>query len=236
MFFTKERVVHEKCPLLHTTNGTTIERVQNYKYLGIWLDEKITFNTHIEVLAKKLRMKLGFLYRHRSCFPWSTRKKLIEALFISALDYGDIIYRNASATTLKSLDPVYHSALRFITGDSYNTHHCILYNKVGWPSLTTRRDQHWFLFVFKAIIGNLPSYLNSLLKWKSIPHHTRSQDCLMLETSHATTNSGKSAFKCSAPHTWNTLQTSLKYKVLPPLSRFRSDISILVNLNCTCFN
>ena len=182
-------------------------------------------------------MKLGFFYRNRSCFPWSTRKRLIESLFLSALDYGDIIYRNASATTLKTLDPVYHSALRFITGDNYNTHHCILYNKVGWPSLATRRDQHWFVFIYKGLIERLPPYLNSLLVWKKTNgHHTRSQDYLMLEPYYASTEFGKSAFKCGATNSWNTLQASLKYSSLVSLDRFKLDISNMVNLNCTCFN
>ena len=161
-------------------------------------------------------------------------------VFLSALDYGDIIYRNASNTALKTLDSIYHSALRFITGDSYMTHHCILYNKVGWPSLATRRDQHWFIFVYKALIGSSPPYLHSLLQWKTGSYNTRSQAYLMLETPHnpnphASTQFGKTAFKYCAPHTWNTLQASLKYTSLVSLARFQSDISTLISLNCTCF-
>ena len=235
MMFTKGRVFDNTDPHLYTLNGTAIERVPHYKYLGIWLDEKLTFNTHIECLTKNLRMKLGFFYRNRSCFPMHTRKRLIEALFLSALDYGDIIYRNASATSLKTLDAVYHSALRFITGDTYDTHRCILYNKIGWPSLATRRDQHWFIFIFKALIGRLPPYLNSMLQWKATGYHTRSQNYLMLEVPHASTELGKSAFRCCAPHTWNTLQASLKYRSLVSLGCFQRDIATLVNLDCTCF-
>ena len=235
MLFTKRTLIGNY-PQLCASDGTIIERVPHYKYLGIWLDDKLTFRTHIEVLTKKLRMKLGFFYRNRSCFPWHTRKRLIEALFLSALDYGDIIYRNAPNTALKSLDSVYHAALRFITGDSYLTHHCILYNKVGWPSLATRRDQHWFLFIYKALIGSSPSYLTSLLNWKSTPYGTRSQTLMLLEIPQASTDLGKSAFKYCAPHTWNTLQASLKYSSLVPLGRFQSDLSILISLNCTCFN
>lgn len=68
-------------------------------------------------------MKLGFFCQNRSCLSWSTRKRLIEALFLVVLDYGEIIYRNASAATFKPLDSVKHSALGFITGDAYSTHH-----------------------------------------------------------------------------------------------------------------
>lgn len=43
------------------------------------------------------------------------------------LDYGSVIYKHASASTLKPLDTVYYSAVRFITADFYIAHHCIFY-------------------------------------------------------------------------------------------------------------
>ncbi len=95
----------------------------------------------------------------------------LDALFLSVLNYRDIIYRNASVTTLKPLDTVFHSALRFITGDSYSTHHCILYNKVGWPSLSLRRDDQFFFIICKALIGRLPPNLNSLLVCNTGAYH-----------------------------------------------------------------
>ena len=56
--------------------------------------------------------------------------------------------------TLKPLDSVYYSALCFITGDKSLTPHCISLDKVGWPSLTNRRELQctlllllFFLFV-----------------------------------------------------------------------------------------
>ena len=67
-----------------------------------------------------------------------------------------------------------------------------------WPSLASRRDQHCFLFIYKALIGNLPTYLNSLLERKTICYSTRSQDYLMLETPYASMEFGKAAFKCGA--------------------------------------
>ena len=61
----------------------------------------------------------------------------------AALDYGETIYQNAAATILKPLDAVNHSALRFITGDRFNTHHCILYHMVSWTALNSRRALHF---------------------------------------------------------------------------------------------
>ena len=52
-----------------TLAGSNIERVTEYKYLGIWLDDKLTFKSHINKLVGKCRQKLGYLYRNKSCFP-----------------------------------------------------------------------------------------------------------------------------------------------------------------------
>lgn len=39
------------------------------------------------------------------------QKKVAKAIFLSVLDYGDMIYGHASAAALKALDAVYPSAL-----------------------------------------------------------------------------------------------------------------------------
>lgn len=52
------------------------------------------------------------------------RKQVVEVVFMSVLDYEDVIYRHAAvASILKPLDTVYHYTLRFITGDGCGTHY-----------------------------------------------------------------------------------------------------------------
>lgn len=63
-------------------------------------------------------------------------EKNMKVIFLSVLDYGDIIYSYDPGPILKRLEAVYHSAVRFITDDPYGTQHCILYQKVGWLALT----------------------------------------------------------------------------------------------------
>ncbi len=129
------------------------------------------------------------------------------SMFLSVWDYWDATYGKAATSSLKSLDPVYHSALRLITGDSYSTHHGHLYQKVGWQALAVSWDQHWFLLIYKALIQMLPPYIWFL----------------------STLNS------CSAPYAWNNLHKALNLDSLPPLRLFKSIISDLVLIDCHCF-
>lgn len=50
-----------------------------------------------------------FFCRNKACFHQHCQKTLIEATFLSALDYGDISCMRASAVILEPLDAVYHS-------------------------------------------------------------------------------------------------------------------------------
>ncbi len=162
---------------------------------------------------------------------------MIEAVFLSVLDYRDVIYRHASASTLKLLDSVYHSALRFATGDSYNTHHCTLYNKVGRPSLAQRRDTHLYFFIYKVPTGRSPPYLTSLLTWASEgPYQTRSTNRLLLKVPRVHSELGKSAFVYHAPTMFNYLQQTLNLSSLISPGQFKSVISNCFIREWKCFS
>ncbi len=55
--------------MIQILNGTQIERVASYKYLGIWFDDKLTYSSRIDSLFKKLRPTLGFYFRLKKKSP-----------------------------------------------------------------------------------------------------------------------------------------------------------------------
>uniref|UniRef100_A0A674BNN1 Reverse transcriptase domain-containing protein n=1 Tax=Salmo trutta TaxID=8032 RepID=A0A674BNN1_SALTR len=103
----------------------------NYKYLGVWLDCKLSFQTHIKHLQSKIKYRIGFLFRNKASFTHAAKHTLVKLTILPILDFGDVIYKIASNTLLNKLDAVYHSAIRFVTKAPYTTHHCDLYALVG---------------------------------------------------------------------------------------------------------
>lgn len=88
------------------------------------------------------------------------RKRIVESTFPSVLDYGDVIYRHAAASTLGPLDSVYHLALRVITGDTLLTTVSSIKRLVGLLSM-----RHAVIIsVCKALVGKLPSYITVALE------------------------------------------------------------------------
>ncbi len=124
-------------------------------------------------------------------------------IFVS-VDYCDIIYMHAPKHCLQVLDSVYHGALRFITNSKVLTHHCLLFSRVGWLALSSRRRKHWCLFIYKVILGLLPSYLQQNIFQKGIKNYgLRSQDYYLLSIPKVHTNMGKQAFSYATPFECN---------------------------------
>jgi hypothetical protein len=53
---------------IRTITGQQIDRFSSYKYLGMWLDEKLNFKQHIDNFTTKLKLKMSFYFMNKSCF------------------------------------------------------------------------------------------------------------------------------------------------------------------------
>lgn len=222
MLFSSHRLKPLTLPSIYTSEGAQIELVSTYRYLGFLIDESLSFTSHIQQLVKRLKLKLGFYFRIKSCLSFESRRRLVAATFLSVLDYGDVLYMHASAQSLQALDTVYHGALRFITNLKSLTHRCVLYSRVGWSSLSTRRLMHWHILIYKAVLGLLPSYLLTFVSQRtSGSYNLRSQNLLLLSIPKVQTEQGKKAFKFAAPFAWNELQKDLKLSELDSLETFK---------------
>ena len=67
-------------------NGTQIERVESFNFLGIMLDENLTWKSHIEMVAKKISKVTGILYRLKNIFPENVLFVLYNSLIVSYIN------------------------------------------------------------------------------------------------------------------------------------------------------
>ena len=107
-------------------NGTIIRQVTEIKFLGVILDENLSWVPHIEQLAKKLRSCVGTLCRIRHIIPKNLFKNLYHTLFESHLCYGISVWGGVPHTKLNKLFIVQKKCIRILFGDSdeYNEKFC----------------------------------------------------------------------------------------------------------------
>ena len=79
-------------------NGHKIIKVSNTKFLGVVIDEKLSWGPHIEYLRKKLRSTTGALNRIKHSVPGEHYQKIYSALLESHLAYGPFHKLNRAAS------------------------------------------------------------------------------------------------------------------------------------------
>ncbi|KZS03634.1 Uncharacterized protein APZ42_033627 [Daphnia magna] len=143
-------------PLLFL-NGHRIRSHPNFKFLGVWFDQKLLWKTHIEHVHKQcLNLKRLFTVVANARYgpPVDTLTLLYKSLVRSKSDYGLIAYGNASKSNLEKINVVSRAIIRTILGSKLSTPKEVLYAESGTESLAERRD--WLSSKYVLNLGHKP--------------------------------------------------------------------------------
>lgn len=89
-----------------------IENVTEINYLGVVIDERLTWTPHVEKLKPKLRAALACISKIRKSLSLGTIKMIYRALFESHLRYGLLAYGAAFPSVLMPLETLQNVCLR----------------------------------------------------------------------------------------------------------------------------
>jgi len=104
--------------------GKSIEKVNNYKYLGLWLDNKLTFKKQIDAMKTKTQKRLMTIKRicnYRNKLNPNKTIQIHRSFIRSNLEIGTASIRNAKKELLKQLDTIQNQSLRKVTGCTKTT-------------------------------------------------------------------------------------------------------------------
>ena len=89
-----------------------VERVKSIKYLGLVMNENLSWATHIENVEKKLAPASGILWKLRHSLPQQTRRLIYDTLFQTHLNYMTPVWGFSPWTALTNAQVIQNRALR----------------------------------------------------------------------------------------------------------------------------
>ena len=95
-------------------NNTILEWVNSFKYLGIFIDRKLTFAHHTMFLSRKISSVLGMLRSTRQFLNTKALKTLYYALVYSIVTQSIIVYGNTYETNINPIRILLNKILRTI--------------------------------------------------------------------------------------------------------------------------
>ena len=83
--------------------GNSLERVYKSKFLGVVIDDKLTWKDHILHVSKKVSKGLGIILKARKCLNNNTLLSLYYSFIYPYLTYCNQIWGNIPASNLQKL-------------------------------------------------------------------------------------------------------------------------------------
>ena len=142
-----------------TLYGAPLERVKMFKFLGMWLDERMTWKRHIEKVVGRCDRVINIL-RNLAGVDWGADRETLLMIYRgmvrAIIDYGCTVYGSAADTNLQALDVVQAKALRVCLGAVRTTPIPALLVEAGeWP-LRLRRKKLGMRYWAKLRGSRLP--------------------------------------------------------------------------------
>ena len=94
--------------------GKTLERVAKFNYLGVVLDENLSWTGHLEYVSSNVSRRLGLLSRIRSCLTLEASKQVYTSLLQPLFDYADVAWVEISEESCKELQRLLNRAVRIM--------------------------------------------------------------------------------------------------------------------------
>ena len=190
-----------------TLHQKTIKRVSTFKYLGVLLDEQLSWKEHTEVVSKKVCKRLGLLSRIRACLTIEASKCVYNSIVQPLFDYAETAWGELSIGCSQELQRLQNRAPRIILkrNTSKNT-----FGLLNWVNLNSRRNIHKCILVYKCINNMVPEYLCSYFLRNSNFHNYNTRRRHDLHIPKPNRNLGKRTFRYSATVCFNTLPAQIK--------------------------
>ena len=185
-------------------NQTTVQ-----KHIGMYLDEKLNYNTHIKEKLSKVYKGIGLLRNLSNKLPRQALVTIYKAFIRPHLDYGDIVYDNPDNEILiNKIEKAQYDAALAITGTIRGTSLEKLYAELGIESLKFRRWFRKLACFYKIQSKGLSKYLPQLIPTNNRSYTLRKP--LNILHYYCRTDTFKNSFFPNVINEWNKLDEKIK--------------------------
>ena len=116
-------------------NQNIIERATSVKCLGVYLDEKLTWSNHLQLLSSQLAKTSGIFYRLREYVTKKTLCMLYYSLVNSRVQYAISVWGTACKSRLQEISVRLNNIVRMITWNNKFAHVTKMYEELKFLKL-----------------------------------------------------------------------------------------------------
>lgn len=157
-------------------DGEKIEKVNNFKYLGIMIDRKLTLNENVNFVCKKLAKKIGFFGRIAKNLTFVARVNVYKSIIAPHFDFCSSLLLQTSQHCLNKLQRLQNRAIRVILRCSRYSNTEMMYEALHLMNVRQRLVFNTLKLVFKIKNGMVPEYVSERVTANMAIHNFNLRD------------------------------------------------------------
>ena len=189
-------------------NDTRIEFVEEFNFLGIIVDQHLSWKQHVDHTARKIAKISGLLHRLKRFLPQSILRSIYNCLILPHLSYGVLVWKSRA----EKLVTLQKRAVRAITNSKYNAHTEPLLKKLKLLNITHLCELQYYKFCYHLENNKLPQYFlrnNVFIKKNKIhQYHTRGEENYY--PTKVRCDYAKNTIRYEIPRFFNKIETNLQ--------------------------
>ena len=191
-------------------DDVTIEKVNQIKYLGVIVDENLSFNLNSENVVKKLNKKLGFIRRQGNKMDESSRVLYYKSLVQPHLDYCSFLLNMSDKKYLESIQKIQNKFLRAIKMKKTMENHDGVRKELNIVNAITRVNVNILKTINRIITKKLPCELNKRISLVSTKNKYKLRKGSTYNVPNYFTKVGKRSFMCYSLNILNEFNEFVK--------------------------
>ena len=196
-------------------NGTKLIHKSNVKYVGVTLDEHLTFEYHLNLLNSKLKRANNLIAISRHYLPRELLNQIYYGQFYSHLTYGCLLWGQDEEKLAKTYT-LQKKAVRLLSFKDPQEHSSPIFKELKLLKLADIIKLNNVLFIHATINKNTPPVFNDYFKFKDLSQHPVRNNHNVFQTLPGSLeippNECKSSLKYICPIVWNAIHRDLSSK------------------------
>ena len=201
-------------------NNNEINRVSHFKYLGVFMDEKLSFDKHVKKTIKLAAHKLSLLRRVRPLLTTTAALQIYKSMILPVIEYGNVLYDTANKGLTSKLQIIQNKSLKVVHKLPRLTPSSTTHQISKIKPLHYRRHSNLLFTAYKR------SWEQKFRDYREIRTRTFTSRRLLCPNYKKQQTQKSTAYRTAV--VWNKLNTTAKDK--PTLNHFKRYIPCLVSL------
>lgn len=196
-----------------TIEHNVIENIDNALYLGLLIDDKLTWSNQINRICKSLGMKIANLKRAKKFGNKEILKYIYQYTIQPVIDYGITIWSDTTSTNIQKIQRLQNYCARIITNkfDFKKTRGLDLVRELKWMNIKQRIDYFLCLTMFKCLHDKAPNYMqNEVCFISNIHNRCREKRSYDIYLPPYTSNIKEKSVYVRGAKSWNKLPYEIK--------------------------